>query len=449
MKSLPVELVRQICGHLSTSDVKSVRLTCEVLASIGAEHLLPEVHLVFTVASLKRLQQISLHPLISRHVTSILYEGDRLDHYKDRAEWEAHLTDDHWLARKPQHPDTASEEDMRAYRRDILLWASESKSSYTEEQLKEGWRTYEELYRDQENIMTGHMDHRQIRQAICRFPKLESIKMSVDGKICPPSIYLRNAHRAGLVRTFGEYAICPFQPPGVRQVKAMLLPMQMLEKKAHAKLRIFHAGFLSWYIFVTHPSTVSAMRRGLKHLTDLKLIFTSGRGEDGVQGVEASKCEESLRTTRNLQKFVTAAPSLRRLYVAFDVTDLWWHAVDLEYVVGNYKWRYLEEVTLGMISAKEEQLLDFLRRHKGTLKRMTLTGLVLQRGGSWGSALAGIRQVLKWEKVCVHGSLMVAVDYHPVWSLPSEGPFMDLTRRVEDFLMRRSEDNPLLFPEEA
>ena len=449
MRSLSVELVREICGNLSTSDLKSIRLTCKGLASIGAEHLLPEVYLVFTVASFERLQQISLHPIISQHVRSFIYEGDRLDHYKDRTEWEVHLIDDDdWLARKPQHPDTTSDEDMRDYRRNLLLWASESKNSYTEKQLKEGWRMYEELYRDQENIMKSHMDYRIIAQAIFRFPKLESIKMSVDGKVCPPSIYLRHAHQAGLVRTFGDHAIYPFAPPGVRQFISILLPLYMPEKKAHAKLRILHAGSLSWYIFATHPSTASAMRKGLKHLSDLKLNFNTGHGEDGVQGGEVSECEENLRTTRNLQKFVAAAPWLRKLYVEFDIMGWGWQATDLEYVVGNYTWKYLEEVTFGMISAKEEQLLDFLGRHKGTLKRMTITGLVLQKGGSWDSTLAGIRQVLKWEKVCVHGTLMVAGE-DSVWNLSLKGPLRSFTLRVEDFLMRRSEDNPLSFPEEA
>lgn len=104
MRSLPVEIVRQICGHLSISDVKFIRLACKELAGIGAEHLLLEVHLVFTLPSFERLQVILLHPIISQHVTPLLYEGERLEHFKDRAEWRAHVADDHWMARKPQYP---------------------------------------------------------------------------------------------------------------------------------------------------------------------------------------------------------------------------------------------------------------------------------------------------------------------------------------------------------
>lgn len=222
------------------------------------------------------------------------------------------MADDHWSAHKPQNPDIFSQEEMRGFPRDLLLGAIESEDSYAEKQregwrmyeehLKEGWKMYEELYQSQENILTSDMDHRMIAQAIYRFPKLDSIKMSVEGKICPPSVYLRNAHQAGLVRLSDRYGIYPFASPGVRQVLSVLLPFHMPEKTAHAKLRIFHAGYLSyWHLFVTHHTPISAIRRGLQNLTDLKLVFNIRRGEEVAQGVDIFEGEGHLRTTRNLQ----------------------------------------------------------------------------------------------------------------------------------------------------
>lgn len=106
---------------------------------------------------------------------------------------------------------------------------------------------------------------------------------------------------------------------------------------------------------------------------------------------------------------MAAAPLLRKLYVEFDDTGWIRQATDLEYVAGDYTWEYLEEVRFGMMIAKEEQLLDFVRRHKGTLKRMNLNGLVLRWGGSWDRFLAGITQVVKWEKVSLFGGSVVVV----------------------------------------
>ena len=106
---------------------------------------------------------------------------------------------------------------------------------------------------------------------------------------------------------------------------------------------------------------------------------------------------------------MAAAPLLRKLYVEFDDTGWIRQATDLEYVAGDYTWEYLEEVRFGMMIAKEEQLLDFVRRHKGTLKRMNLNGLVLRWGGSWHRFLAGITQVVKWEKVSLFGGSVVVV----------------------------------------
>ena len=97
--------------------------------------------------------------------------------------------------------------------------------------------------------------------------------------------------------------------------------------------------------FATNPTMMSSLRRALKHFTDLKLIFNTGRGEDGVQGIYASECEDHLRITANLQKFLAAAPILRKLHVTFDVMDWEWQATDLEYVVSKCTWNSWEEVT--------------------------------------------------------------------------------------------------------
>lgn len=124
--------------------------------------------------------------------------------------------------------------------------------------------------------------------------------------------------------------------------------------------------------------------------------------------------------------------------------DWEWQATDLEYVVGNYTWKHLAEVSFGMMSAKEERLLGLLTWHKGTLKQLTITGLCSREGPGivlWlesGRCSSG-----RW---CVHGSLIVAGE-DSAWDPPLEGPLKGFTSRVKDSLMRRSEDNPLSFPE--
>ncbi|SLM39944.1 hypothetical protein LPUS_01302 [Lasallia pustulata] len=166
---------------------------------------------------------------------------------------------------------------------------------------------YEELYQKQESIVKSGMDHYTIAQAIVHFPKLESSRLSVDGKVCPPSIYQRKAHQAGLVRTFGDYGSSPFAP-GLRQALSVLPPGDIPREKAYRKLRIFHAGALSWKIFTARSTVVTAMCKGLQHLTDLKLIITTDRAEIPM-------CEEGLKTTLGLQKFVTGVPPLRKSYM--------------------------------------------------------------------------------------------------------------------------------------
>src|SRR2546421_6711666 len=95
---LPHELARYTFAKLERVDLKNIRLTCKSFGDIGAETLLPAIHVVFTKQSFERLRDVSLHPIFSLHVNEIVYEADRLDHYDDQEEWECDVVDPNYLA---------------------------------------------------------------------------------------------------------------------------------------------------------------------------------------------------------------------------------------------------------------------------------------------------------------------------------------------------------------
>ena len=80
MRTLSLDLEREVFALLKVSDVVSLRLNCKSLASIRTEHLVSEVHLYSQKHSLERLKAISLHPIFSQFVRSIIYGVDRLSH---------------------------------------------------------------------------------------------------------------------------------------------------------------------------------------------------------------------------------------------------------------------------------------------------------------------------------------------------------------------------------
>src|SRR5271170_3870827 len=77
----PHEIIRYVLGNLELADLKNARLACKTLGVIGAETLLPTIHVVFTKQSIERLRDVSLHPVIGLYVNGIIYEADRVDHY--------------------------------------------------------------------------------------------------------------------------------------------------------------------------------------------------------------------------------------------------------------------------------------------------------------------------------------------------------------------------------
>lgn len=94
----PHEIIRYVLNNLKLTDLKNVRLACQTLGVIGADTLLPTIHVVFTKQSIERLRDVSLHPVISLHVYGIIYEADRVDHYDQQEDWERDVVDSEDLA---------------------------------------------------------------------------------------------------------------------------------------------------------------------------------------------------------------------------------------------------------------------------------------------------------------------------------------------------------------
>jgi hypothetical protein len=93
----PQEIIRYVLNYLKLTDLKNARLACKTLGVIGAETLLPTIHVVFTKQSIERLRDVSLHPVISLYVYGIMYEADRVDHYDQQEDWERDVVDSEYL----------------------------------------------------------------------------------------------------------------------------------------------------------------------------------------------------------------------------------------------------------------------------------------------------------------------------------------------------------------
>lgn len=455
LRMLPIELQRIIFTRLRIKDLKKLRLTCKFLADIGAELLLPEVHVIFTAESMARLKKISLHPVFSQHVTSIFYEGDRLDHYESVEKWKKNA--DPRLVDKLHRPP----------RETIKIWVGPwvSDAEWMESQMARCWKNYRRLLEAQQKLQENDVDRREIVKAILRFPKLDTIRLSTHFALHPGSQYLKNSFKQGLLIPQGEYDLHPFEPPGLRQYDSLMggfcrpekfdpralltsgikLPSTFDPSKLVSPLRVLHLGDISWFIFRNcSGAKLSAINASLRHLVDLKLLFTTAQGDNGDLGLEVEMCRERL-DQGPLLDFVSSAPMLEKLHIEFDVLYSSRQAASLEFIVGEKTWAKLSHFTIGNVFASKAQLVSFFERHRETLQSWSILGLCLEAGADWKAALRDLRDVSHWRDVRVGGNLRIGGESHgypSLWKDEAEasGAQLRVMRSIRLFLTRQAEE---------
>jgi len=453
-KALPIELLRLILIHLPSGDLKNLRLACKSLANIAAEFLLPKVHLIFTAKSLARLRKISLHPVFSQHVTSIFYEGDRLEYYEKFEEWRAEVNLD--LLDWSHQPPRICEDSLG------IQWENMQRM---ERKLAKGWKRYNRLYSQQQELEENHTDEREIVRAILRFPKLNTISLSLDSALDEPSTYLNESFKKGLVRPQGGHVLYSYEPSGLRQYISLMrgfcvpeklnpeallasgveIPSSFNPAKSVSTLRVLHLASISWLIFKAVPlPAMSAINASLCNLVDLILDFVTGHDEDSMPGVEIEMCRDCL-DEGHLLDFVASAPKLERLHISFDFMYPSKQAASLEYIVGSKKWPKLGHITLGNVFATQAQLVAFFERHRETLHNWCFSSMCLEAGADWKDALKEIRDVGPWKNAQVCGELMVEgieegypslVFYEEMATVPQ----LKVMRSIKQYLTRKAEE---------
>ncbi len=149
------EILHIVCSFLGIDDVLSFRLVGRAFAEIGAAYMLPEVTFYMHEEELRRLRDISLHPLLARHVASLTYFAHALD-----------------------CPKVSFREFVRDHRRELRWNRRLRKRNLTTPQLLAEYRRYEEAADRQSAIMASQADVALLREVMPRFPNLRQITMS-------------------------------------------------------------------------------------------------------------------------------------------------------------------------------------------------------------------------------------------------------------------------------
>lgn len=425
--NLPSELLHIICTHLKPTEIANLRLASRVVAPIGLQYLVPEVHLAVAEDSFKKLAAIARHPVVSKYVTSLFYEADTLQILSEE-EWEEDVESSDYedRLRKVWDPrySLRSNKGWRARVRAVPCHL------YTKQQLKEAFHKYQGFCDYQGRLY--ELD-RKITTAMRKFPNLKEI--AVSAQVWPRRQAFERAFAPGICWQYREDT--QDWPVGLPQMRSLLLGAF----RAGLKIERLHCKKVNWRILNQNNKTFEDMKRSVRHLQELCVTFSLGlEGEEDRDGFfQIESCQKYLRNKR-LKEFVTSAPDLERLEIGF-VSNEPVNPTKLKYVVGDFYWPSLKVVKFEMISANEKRLVRFFERHAGTINDLCIGGVVLLRG-DWWSVLERMRLVLKLDSFKISGSL-VSPSERLHFGRGSDDDEVELREVIESYLLGDNTDQRL------
>lgn len=274
---------------------------------MATPYLIPEIHLLFTASSFRRLLQVSQHPIISQHVTSLYYEPDLLSVYYSFDEWETSIHDDDWLRHIPNllRPG-ATERDRRINRRDINKFSTFKKTF-----LCEAYEKYTKLVMEQLLLQDENFGAEILLAAMKNLPNLSDIIMSLGSGVDKLSGYSRNAFRPVLQNAFGDRS--ETDRPGIRQV----LSVFQAAHHAHLELDELRLGHVDWKTLQPGEDW-NMIKEVVKQVRLLEFNMSTGHDKATDEfGADIPERRQLISTGR-LHELISGAATLEALSLCFD-----------------------------------------------------------------------------------------------------------------------------------
>ena len=383
MSSSPTEIKRIIAFHLRNCEedpdgpchIKRFRLVNKEFSVIGAEFLLPVIHLTFQTKSFERLRTISQHPFYSQRVTHLQYEPDTFPQEYDNEE--------DWIM------DTLNLKTTCDYEQRVKIQAKGKKGAnfgYERSELREFYNAYRAVNEDQIKIQSqlDACNSSLMTQAIARLPNLTEITISFEGAIITSPNAFNRAYEGVLFPPIGDH--CHNNPYGPMQLYSVLGGVV----SAGIQLKTLKCGKISWRLLQMGENKIMIMKRAIQHLETLHIMLYAGGGCLKGHALEV-EIEQGARFLGDYQmcEFLSAAQDLKTLSLNFDRHG----GLELEYMVGTTTWTSLRVLELDYIIGEQDTLICLLQRHGGTLEELSLNNIVLLTG-DWASAIPAIRKVV-------------------------------------------------------
>lgn len=339
------------------------------------------------------LQRISLHPIASKNVRSLVYINQILR--TPKLSWERFR---------------ASYSTLRHLEKCMGRYQNVPISPVLgNQQLAKVYKDYEATLEQQEKIIQANADFSRIREAISHFSALQEVTMSSgdwfwDGK--------KNPFQSCL-----DLEEATWEPDGCRHLDALLTAIF----EADIKLKKLAAGVLSWQFFQKPRAQLGQALSHLTNLTSLELMIDTTDN--------TSQCQQ-LMETGLLRGFIKTLTQLQTLHVVFT----WDPNYDPQYIPRlddiidpKHRWDDLDSLTLGNITCERQELMSMLKRHKDTLRELCLEDIHL-RTTSWLVLLPKMRRTMDLDHACLCGVLYGVEEplaYEEYWDLDEQSYLRD------------------------
>ena len=377
--SFPTELIHQIFGELErTTDVKSLRLSCQRFSEFGAKELFSTVHVMLLNESFDKLSSISQHPVHREHVKELIC----------------------WLP----FLDGMFAEDIHAFKQSLRLVEIQNlragihKVKHTEDQIAEGFLIFSSLLHEQEALRLRYGV--LIEQAISLFPRFEKLVVSRLAEWPDWLHYERHSTATNCAK---------YSPP---------TPALKIFDALYAKVLIelgcrFLDGEISGEFFLGLLKAVSNAGVTLKYLVAGESASQRFLGDWGVGATILKKLRndrqriQALRPTLhtnylrnalhglihldltivkscthfspdvtmgNCYELLKLAPSLQRLKLSLGGPR---YPYKVGPILGCITWPALKSLELVSTKVRSDEMIAFITRHERTLHHISFYGLCL------------------------------------------------------------------------
>jgi hypothetical protein len=391
LKSLPPELLHNILSNLDPTSLLNTRLTCHLLSILGLDHFGDEIPLVFHRAKLRNVTEIATHPVLSQRMKSLYYAGDLLM----RQEWYE------WYIRRS--PEAHYRNAVMQFPTEIELRARVSRSKPQRAlgvmDLPEArtiadvaaFGRFNELFDDQARMVGERVDTSCLRTMFEGCPKLREVTLAFRSDDGGPQRRLKAARTA-----FAE----------ARTV-------------AHGHSRSYR---IDRHHLVALAQALQDSGRSLDSLTVVNVYYEALYGgtatKDFVRDLYVRRTGDPfplwvlVRNLRRLRVYIhmadrrnemeyhprepgssvfTEAPELRVLSIRLPhrvlepnektdsgrVLEALYKGINLHYVFRRMTYHHLYELSLANCSVCGDTFINFILRHKETLRRLSLCNMSL------------------------------------------------------------------------